>query len=236
MWPQFCEAGGKDKLGVLSIIDTRPVVIGAGFWTRVLARLIDMAYGYVIGLLAGIIAVLILAALQALSLADPGWGRRMTGEGFVALAAGLLGALLYETACEGIYGATLGKLLCGLRVLAQDRSPCRLKPALIRSLGYLVDALVFGLVAYIEMAKTEMMQRHGDRWAGTVVVRNSQVPNESKRSASRLLLALLCGSMLWAVLLSAVMVWSARLERPGFMPTTRAGRAESLTRVSVIPE
>ena len=69
-----------------------------------------------------------------------------------------------------------------------------MKPALLRSLAYYLDALVFGAVGYLEMQKTLMQQRHGDRWAKTIVVRTSQVPEISKRSGLRLFLAFVLGS------------------------------------------
>ncbi|MBZ5668924.1 MAG: RDD family protein [Acidobacteriia bacterium] len=190
----------------LSIIDTKPTIEGAGFWIRVLARIVDYAYGYVVGFFAGVFGAIALAILQVLSIAEPGWQIRISQGKVLMVVMSLVGGICYHTICEGMYGASLGKLVCGLRVLSEDCSPCRLKPALIRSLAYFIDGLVFGAVGYLEMTKTRMEQRHGDHWAKTVVVRNPQVPEGSKRSGLRFLLAIFLGSAVWSLPLIAAIV------------------------------
>ncbi len=172
-------------------------VVGAGFWIRALARLVDVVYGYAVGSVAGIAAAIVLLFLQALSIADPGWARRMSHPYLILILipAGFVGNLSYHTLCEGIYGASVGKLVCGLRVLSEDQTPCRLGPAFIRSIAYLVDGLVFGLVGYLSMNKTPLSQRHGDHWAKTIVVRRAQVPAESKRSGYVFVSAVTFGSL-----------------------------------------
>ena len=42
----------------------------------------------------------------------------------------------------------------------------------MRSLGYYVDGLFFGLVGWTSMSRSPTKQRLGDKWAGTVVVHN----------------------------------------------------------------
>jgi len=190
----------------LSITDTKPVIHGAGFWIRVLARLLDFAYGYLVALVAGTVGAIALAILQALSIVEPGWNRGIS-EGQILLWVGsMVGGLCYQTLCEGLCGASLGKIVCGLRVLSEDCSPCDLKQAFIRSLAYYFDGLVFGIVGYFEMTKTVMEQRHGDRWARTVVVRSSQVPPASKRSALWFVVAIGVGSGTWGVFLLAIII------------------------------
>ena len=196
----------------LNISDAKPIIVGAGFWIRALARLLDVAYAFVVGVLCGFVAAVILAILQAVSVADPGWPTRTSRGRLLGFLVSLIGTLSYHTLGEGIYGATLGKLVCGLRVLSEDMAPCRLKPAVIRSLGYFIDSLVFGWVGYMEMAKTQMEQRHGDHWAKTVVVRSAQVPQGSRRSVARFLLAFVLGSGAWGLPLTAVIVLSALRE------------------------
>jgi uncharacterized RDD family membrane protein YckC len=192
----------------LSVTDSRPVVVGAGFWIRVLARLVDTVYGYALGFVAGVFAVIVLAILQALSLAEPGWEDRLGGSGAVMFLMGLVGFVFYHTVCEGVFGASLGKLTCGLRVLSEDLSACHLKPAFIRSLAYFVDAMFLGVIGYMSMKSTPAAQRYGDHWAKTIVVPKSQVPDGAKRSGLRFLLAFALGSLAWGFPLAAGVVWS----------------------------
>ena len=192
----------------LSILDTKPVTVGAGFWIRALARLVDTVYGFALGMVAGVQVGIILAILEALSVVEPGWGDRISqGSNLMPTLMSLVGYLLYYTACEGLCGASLGKLVCGLRVLSEDLSPCSLKPAFVRSLAGFVDGLFFGVIGYMSMSKTLTQQRHGDHWARTVVVRNSQVPLGSKRSTTQYLLALALGSVAWGLALVAGLLW-----------------------------
>ncbi len=88
------------------------------------------------------------------------------------LVVGLSALLTYTAVAEWRGGATLGKLLTGLRSVKEAPlgAPLDLRAAVIRNLGFLVDALLLGLVAYSAMARSEQRQRLGDRWAGTVVV------------------------------------------------------------------
>jgi uncharacterized RDD family membrane protein YckC len=192
----------------LSILDTKPATVGAGFWIRALARLVDAVYGYALGMVAGVQGVIILAILEALSVVEPGWANRISqGSRLVPILMSLVGYLFYHTTCEGLCGASLGKLVCGLRVLSEDLSPCSLKPAFVRSLAYFVDALFFGLIGYASMSTDVRRQRNGDDWARTVVVRNSQVPLGSKRPTAQYLLALALGSVAWGLTLVAALLW-----------------------------
>ena len=181
----------------LSITDTKPVIHGAGFGIRFLARVLDTLYGTLIGAFAGAFGAIALLILQQLSIVEPGWKIRASQERWLLWLASLTGGVFYHTLCEGICGASLGKLICGLRVLSEDCTPCGLKQALIRSLAYFIDGLVFGLIGYLEMNKTLMEQRHGDHWAKTVVVRSSQVPETSKKPGLRIFLAIVLGSGAW---------------------------------------
>jgi len=192
----------------LSILDTKPVTVGAGFWIRALARLVDTVYGFALGIVAGVQVGIIVTILETLSVVEPGWGDRISQGGMlVPTLISSVGYLSYHTTCEGLCGASLGKLVCGLRVLSEDLSPCSLKPAFVRSLAYFVDGLFFGVIGYMAMSKTVIQQRHGDHWARTVVVRNSQVPLGSKRSTAQYLLALALGSVAWGLAGVAALLW-----------------------------
>ena len=190
----------------LSITDTKPVIEGAGFWIRALARILDTAFGYLVGTFSGLLGGVALGILQGLSIIDPGWQTGVSGGGWLLLLMSLVGNVCYHTFSEGIGGASLGKLICGLRVLSEDRSPCGLKAALIRSLAYFIDSLFFGVIGYMEMKKTPMEQRHGDNWARTVVVRKSLVPEASRRTGMWFLLAIAAGTAAWSFCLLITIV------------------------------
>lgn len=187
----------------------KPILLGAGFWIRALARLIDYVWFQVLGLLTGINAAITLAILEALSIAEPGWAARIGESRVLLIVLALIGNVSYHTLCEGIHGASLGKLICGLRVRADDLTACGMKSALFRSLAFYLDSLFFGAVGYLEMQKTVMSQRHGDRWARTVVVKTSQVPEDARRSSWRFLYAFALGSAAWGLPQFVAIVWVA---------------------------
>lgn len=83
----------------------------------------------------------------------------------------LLGGFLYHTLLEGLFGATLGKKICDIRVLKADFTPCGIGAGFLRNLLRIVDSFLYYLVGAIALAGTLKWQRLGDRAAGTVVVR-----------------------------------------------------------------
>jgi uncharacterized RDD family membrane protein YckC len=82
-----------------------------------------------------------------------------------------LGGYLYQSLLEGLLGATLGKKICGIRVLKADFTPCGLSGGFLRNLMRIVDAFFYYLVAAVSMSGTLKWQRLGDLVAETVVVR-----------------------------------------------------------------
>jgi uncharacterized RDD family membrane protein YckC len=92
----------------------------------------------------------------------------------MVIAAGyfIVGHFLYHSLLEGLYGATIGKKICGIQVLKDDFSRCGLLAGFLRNLMRIVDYLFYYLVAVVTMAGTLKWQRLGDIVAGTVVVRN----------------------------------------------------------------
>ena len=81
--------------------------------------------------------------------------------------------LMYFVAFEATFGATLGKLLLGIRVRRADGERIGWLGALVRNLMRVVD-VCFGLVTFLLILLTPRHQRLGDFAAGTVVVRSSQ--------------------------------------------------------------
>src|SRR6185503_7372083 len=71
-----------------------------------------------------------------------------TGKG-LALILGSLGiSLLYYSVLEGLWGATVGKALCGLRVVGKDNSPPGFRRALPRALIYVILPMIPYWVIY----------------------------------------------------------------------------------------
>jgi uncharacterized RDD family membrane protein YckC len=193
-----------------SPLATTGISEGAGFWIRAGARLIDAVYGTVLGLFAGLLGGVVLVVLAQAGLIEPGWQDRIQGLNIEGWALSLLGGFLYHSVSEGIYGASLGKLICQLRVVTEEGHPIAMKHALVRSLAYYVDALFFGLVAYASMKESSLKQRYGDRWAHTLVVRSEDLPSGSAKGGVLFVLALLIGSVLWITLGALGLIIHAR--------------------------
>jgi uncharacterized RDD family membrane protein YckC len=68
-------------------------------------------------------------------------------------------------------GATIGKMVLGLRVVKLDGSRISWKESIIRTLLRIIDGLFGYLLGAILVWKSPTKQRLGDRVAKTVVVR-----------------------------------------------------------------
>src|SRR5437660_5178925 len=89
---------------------------------------------------------------------------------------------VYGALLEGFWnGQTIGKRLFHLRVIDQAGLPLRIEQAWVRNLMRVFDTLPFAyLVGGISALSSPLMQRVGDRLAGTLVVRQTPlaVPGE----------------------------------------------------------
>jgi uncharacterized RDD family membrane protein YckC len=132
--------------------------------------------------------------------------------GVIFICFSLLGSVAYHTICEGVHGSTIGKRLLGIVVVQEDGNPCRLKPALIRSLAYYIDSLFFGVIGYMAMNKTPQEQRHGDDWAHTVVCRRSDVAQHTLRSGGQFARALLFAAMVDSAFIITGLLLSGRAD------------------------
>lgn len=176
---------------------------GAGFGIRCVARVVDAIYGTVIGLFGGFLGgIMIALLLEPVGVVAPGWQARMAGLNLAGWGCSLLGNLFYHCLTEGMYGASVGKLVCGLRVVSEAAEPIGLAQSFKRSLAYYWDALFFGLVGYSSMKKSELNQRYGDHWAKTVVLKSRDVPAESKSGWEMFVLACAIGSVGWMISLA----------------------------------
>lgn len=83
--------------------------------------------------------------------------------------------ILYPLIMEAARGATIGKLIVGLRVVNLDGTPIGLRAALLRSLLRLVDGMFVGVIGALAIQLSPKRQRLGDRVARTLVVHKSAV-------------------------------------------------------------
>jgi uncharacterized RDD family membrane protein YckC len=99
----------------------------------------------------------------------------------------------YYAVLEGLFGATIGKRLAGVRVTDLTGRRIGWQSAILRNLGRLLDALPFlYLLGGILTLSSRQHQRLGDRFAGTLVVPATAVvgpplaPNVRRRRATAL--------------------------------------------------
>lgn len=88
----------------------------------------------------------------------------------IAIVAVVL--LAYFVLADGALGATLGKVVAGVRVQTPDGRRIGLRAALIRNLMRIIDGIGVYLVGAIAMLATGRHQRLGDLAARSVVVRH----------------------------------------------------------------
>ncbi len=172
---------------------------GVTFWPRAGARLIDYVLHYCVSYAAGFLFSLLVLAASGGHM--PMWVlARFRHSGFVGVAFGVLGLVAYNVICVSMHGSTLGKRLISAVVVLERGLRCRMRPAIIRELGYFVDSLFFGLVGYSAMNESYQEQRYGDRWAHTMVANRASVIPEQLRSDGRFVLALMLAVMTDAAL------------------------------------
>ena len=163
----------------------------AGIGVRALARAVDGVFSALVGFVSLTLAFIVLKVRGT-----PGepedWFHSLSEFSAVTLGFSMVASYVYFTISEWLGAATLGKLVCGLRVVSEDFAPVSLLGAAVRSLGFLVDGLFFGLPAYVSMESSPLRQRLGDRWGGTTVVKRRMYPAAS-RGALRVTLGLLLG-------------------------------------------
>ena len=162
---------------------------GVTFWPRVGARIIDLLVHYLVSFVSGIVFVIMLVIASG-GHASPVAMARLQHTGIAGFFFGLLGSFAYHVVFTSVHGSTLGKLALSMVVLQEDGSPCTFKSALIRELGYFVDAMFFGLIGYTAMKDDIKQQRHGDDWAHTIVCKRSLVLRDKLRGGDRFAIAL----------------------------------------------
>jgi uncharacterized RDD family membrane protein YckC len=111
------------------------------------------------------------------------------------LMAGLLSAavlFLYLWLLEASFGATLGKIIVGIRIV-RINARCSLAASAIRNVLRIVDGVGFYVVGAIVAGCSQLRQRIGDILAGTIVVEET-FPMGTKLLAVVLWMAALTGA------------------------------------------
>ncbi len=87
----------------------------------------------------------------------------------------LLVIFLYFIVLEGLLGTTVGKAVCGLRVIAVEGGHPGLRRALVRNVLRMIDGLpMLNILGVVLIAKSAEHTRFGDRIAGTRVLRKEK--------------------------------------------------------------
>ncbi len=132
----------------------------------------------------------------------------------IAFLAMALFALLYYWLMEGLFGATLGKMILGIRVTAVSGQRCGLKSSLIRTLLRIIDGLFVYLVGFLVALFSKQRQRIGDHMAKTVVV--------EKHTGKALRIVF---TALWLFLVAGGIVFAWSLHRGAAATSGNAGAA-----------
>ncbi len=163
---------GTDRYGVgqgraaqvNELVTGEAVVLGlrpARLPSRALAVLVDLAVTWSAYVL---VSLLLLSATASM---DEAARAAVSVALFVLVLVGV--PIVVETLSRG---RSLGKLVCGLRVVREDGGPVRFRHALVRgALGAVEIVLTMGVVACIASLVSARGRRLGDVFAGTVVVR-----------------------------------------------------------------
>src|SRR5262249_31409832 len=103
-------------------------------------------------------------------------GDRLRGP---AVGLWLLLIVLYYPLLEGLFGKTLGKLLCGLKVVDARGAAPGIGKAVVRTLVRFFEInplMMGGLPAGIAVLASKKRQRLGDMAAGTFVLKTEDLP------------------------------------------------------------
>ena len=125
------------------------------------------------GIVDTIILVLIFYVIAVLTGQTTEGGFELTG-GPALLAFAVY--FLYFIVLEAARGATIGKMLLGLKVVRADGHAIAWRESIIRNLLRLVDGFLLYLVGLILILTSSKRQRLGDHIADTMVVKKSDVP------------------------------------------------------------
>jgi uncharacterized RDD family membrane protein YckC len=167
---------------------------GVTFWPRVGARVIDLIVHYIVGFFSGILFVILLMIASG-GHTSPVVLAKLQHTGIMGFVFALVGSFAYQVVFTTLHGSTVGKIALSMVVVQEDGSPCGFRSALIRELGYFVDAMFFGIIGYTAMRDDPKQQRHGDDWAHTIVSKRPLIAPDKLRGGDRFVIALVFALM-----------------------------------------
>ncbi len=151
-----------------------PYAVGAGVGIRFVATLVDfIILGVVNFIVSGVFGT------QTTSYDASGLSYDFGVTGLPALLLFAFG-VAYYLVMETLWGATVGKMVCGLKVVMQDGGKVQFVPVLLRYVLRIVDSLPFCipyLVGAIIIWTSPYNQRLGDKVAKTLVVKSRAAKN-----------------------------------------------------------
>ena len=153
--------------------ETTPIMEYAGFWIRLVAALID---GFILGIVGSIIQAIFSGLIGASLLTTQSIDPTANAGLFVVLfgTAVLVNIgiqVAYFVGLTGVYGATVGKMILGLKVVDTNGQKIGFgKVALREIVGKWISGLVLGL-GYLWVAFDDKKQGWHDKIAGTLVIK-----------------------------------------------------------------
>lgn len=143
----------------------------AGFWVRFAAVLVDLL-------------VFILVEILLTFTAGVIWGPHIADVPLFAVTVSVF-MFAYGTAyyviLHAVCGQTVGKMLMRAQVVELDGRPLRFESAVLRSFGYAISALTFGIGFLLAGLRRDKRALH-DLIAGTRVIRLAPERTETKRA------------------------------------------------------
>ncbi|MFE2161318.1 RDD family protein [Streptomyces lydicus] len=159
--------------GVSELVTGEAVVLGlrpARLPSRGLAVAVDVAVAWSIYIAVSMLLVSATSSMDSAAIAA------VSVAAFVLVQVGI--PIVVETLS---HGRSLGKVICGLRVVREDGGPIRFRHALVRgAMGAIEIVLTMGVVAAIASLVSARGRRVGDVFAGTLVIRE-RMPAEVGR-------------------------------------------------------
>jgi uncharacterized RDD family membrane protein YckC len=138
----------------------------AGFSLRLAAKLVDGVLAYGLGAL--LLALLIIALFFG-SDRRPPTDEQDALAGMIMLGCLVGLPLLYNAICHGLWGATIGKLAVGIRVVRADGTSLGLVLGTLRAFAELISIIVLGL-GYLTVLVDDNRRALHDYICGTRVV------------------------------------------------------------------
>ncbi|MEV7382943.1 RDD family protein [Streptomyces lydicus] len=146
------------------LVTGEAVVLGlrpARLPSRGLAVAVDVAVAWSIYIAVSMLLVSATSSMDSAAIAA------VSVAAFVLVQVGI--PIVVETLS---HGRSLGKVICGLRVVREDGGPIRFRHALVRgAMGAIEIVLTMGVVAAIASLVSARGRRVGDVFAGTLVIR-----------------------------------------------------------------